>query len=453
MDFSIDEKSAEKIEYKTYKRRFFILLILLLLQSLTGSEMLVFSSLTNVVSNYYNVSDLAVNWLNLSGLVLSVFAFYPLTSACEKYGLRDSITTLAFLGAFGACIKLVAIQGQKFFWLLLIGQLFQSCSLQMSLLTTPTVASIWFKSEHTAAIMSSSQVVFSLGLALIFLLPDLIFKKAKAIEEIRNGFNLVLIPATVISVLLFLLAIFVIRDKPPRPPSAAQKFREAAKNTSKLSDFLNNKNFFYLLFISSLIQTCSQVILLTLNQSVLSRFKYGEQQLSISGFLPNAVGFIGTFIIGVITKKLSNYKVLNIINCTIVGGLLTCYITSLWLKSELLMYFSLSGYGICYNANLAIAIDFLFEVSYPLPSGTVYGISLAMNAILTTICTQLVTILMNNFGSVNANLILLVNYCIILFLSLLVTEDYRRRKADSSMEKIKSKNVELIEIEQIKAAN
>ncbi|RWS03696.1 hypothetical protein B4U79_18408 [Dinothrombium tinctorium] len=271
MDFHKDEKSAAKIEYKTYKRRFLILLILLLLQSFTGSEMLIFSSLTNVVSNYYNVSDLAVNWLSLSGLVLSVVAFYPLTSACEKYGLRDSITTLAFLGAFGASLKLMAIQRQNFFWLLLIGQLFQSCSLQISLFTTPTVASIWFKSEHTAAIMSSSQVVLSLGLALTFLLPDLIFKKAQAIEEIRNGFNLVLIPATVISVILFLLAIFVIRDKPPTPPSAAQKFRETAENNL----------------------------------------------------------------------------------CTI-GGLLTFYITSLWLKSELLMYFSLFSYGICNNANSAI---------------------------------------------------------------------------------------------------
>ncbi|RWS06436.1 hypothetical protein B4U79_17445 [Dinothrombium tinctorium] len=428
MDNDVEENSSTVIEYRTYRWRFIILLMLLLLQVSVSFQMQEFSSIANVVADYYDVNYLAVDWLGLSGIVLTMLAFYPLTYACEKYGIRSSITVSAFLCAFGACLKCMALR-RNFFWFIFIGQMFQSFSFQISLYIMPTVASVWFKSEESATVISVSQVAISLGFALSFLPSMLIFKYTKADEEIRNGFCLVLIPVAVISVALFLLILMLVRDKPPTPPSASQKLREIADYSWR--DLLKNSNFYYLSISFSLLVTCNQALLLTLNQSVLSEFTHGETQLSIAGFLLSGSAFLGTIIVKILTKKILNYKIMNIIISVFGALLITSFIGSLWLKSEILLYLALFVFGICRNTNCAIVVDFMFEVTYPFPSGTVYGISFAINAIFAITCTQLVTILMNNFGAVNANYVLLVNYLIIISLSLLVSEDYRRRKANS----------------------
>ncbi|RWS16318.1 hypothetical protein B4U79_18940, partial [Dinothrombium tinctorium] len=338
-----DEEKSSAIEYRTYSWRFVILFVLLSLQVAIGFQMQEFPSVVNVVAHYYNISYFAANTLGLSGLVLAVIAFYPLTYACEKFGLRDSFTAMAFLCAFGACLKCMAL-GRNYFLLLFTGQLLQAFSILITLFLTPTVASV-----------------------------------CESIEEIRAGFSLILIPAAVFSVLLFLITVMFVKEKPPTPPSAVQKLRETVDQSWKFSHLLKNINFYYLSVIFSLMCTSNQVLLLTLNRSVLLQFEHGEKQLSVSGFLLCGNAIFGTIIVKVVTQKFSNYKILNIINSLIGSLFLACYIASLWFKSEILLYLALAGYGICFNPSTSVVADFLFKVSYPFPSGTVYAISFAIN--------------------------------------------------------------------------
>ncbi|RWS12568.1 hypothetical protein B4U79_18003 [Dinothrombium tinctorium] len=266
----------------------------------------------------------------------------------------------------------------------------------MTLFITPTIAAVWFKSEESANILSIAQVALSLGFGVSFLPSMLIFKHANSIEEIRNGLSQIFIPSAIISVTLFFLSIFVVKAKPPTPPSAAQKLRESTKPNWK--ELIKNINFYYLSISYGILLASSQALLITLNQSVLKQFSHGETPLSISGFLLNGTGFFGTIIIKIVTKIFSNYKIINIVNCVTGCLIIFCYIL----------------------------------MTYPFPCSIVFGIASAINSVFAIISTQLVTILMNRFGAVDANYILLVNFFIIILLSFLVGQDYRRRKANSS---------------------
>ncbi|RWS09724.1 putative transporter C09D4.1-like protein [Dinothrombium tinctorium] len=149
MNMNSEEKSSKEVEYRAYRWRFMVLLVLLLLQSSITFQMQMLPSITNVVVSYYRVNALAVNWLGLVGILMSLVGFYPLTKAIEKYGLRFAINTVAFLCTLGACLKYLAL-GRNFFWLIFVGQISQSISFQMILFLTPTLAAVWFKSEDKA---------------------------------------------------------------------------------------------------------------------------------------------------------------------------------------------------------------------------------------------------------------------------------------------------------------
>ncbi|RWS12566.1 putative transporter C09D4.1-like protein [Dinothrombium tinctorium] len=194
------EKSSNGEEYRAYRWRFMVLLVHLLLQASTSFQMQALPSITNVVVSYYRVSALAVNWLGLVGILMSLIGFYPLTKAIEKYGIKVAINTVAFLCTLGACLKYLAL-GRNFFWLIFVGQICQSVSFQMTLFLTPTIAAVWFKSEESANVISIGQVALSLGFGVSFLPSMLIFKHANSIEEIRNGLSTIFISAAIFSVI------------------------------------------------------------------------------------------------------------------------------------------------------------------------------------------------------------------------------------------------------------
>ncbi|RWS13278.1 hypothetical protein B4U79_17973 [Dinothrombium tinctorium] len=255
--------------------------------------MLQYSSIGNVVKKYYNVTYVDVNWTAIMSCVSEIIFFYPIAKFIDYYGIRNSMLLATFFLTFGGCLKLMAVN-RDLFWLLLVGQIFPR--------------TIWFKTEEAALVMGIANGFFMLGADTDFVLP-IIFKNSTAVQTKAKFFYIAII-ITVSCAILFLLTLLYVVDKPPSHPSQAANNRESNGHHS-LRVLLKNKNFILLTICFSLIVGSAQSFAVTLNQAVLKTFSNDQNALSIAGILAISCGIPGSLISSLIAKKYSNYRYMD----------------------------------------------------------------------------------------------------------------------------------------------
>ncbi|RWS02197.1 feline leukemia virus subgroup C receptor-related protein 2-like isoform X3 [Dinothrombium tinctorium] len=421
-DDSFDNESP----YKVYNRRYLILILYCPLMILTSFQLLEYTSITNVIAKYYNVNAVAVYWTNILQNLCTVLFSPIIGKLIEKFGFRKSMIWSTFLVAFGAAIKCCAIN-RNMFWLLMMGQFFP-CFLCTPIYSLSSIlGALWFKPTEIAAVISLCNSSSILGMAITFLLP-LVFK-SDSINETKFKLFSVSLLIMVSQAVIFLLTLLLVAEKPPTSPCRAEETRNKCE-TPKVADLLRNKNFVILIICSATSAASTQIVSISLNQSILSEFSNGRVVLSTAGVLFLVSGIPGSLLVGVISKIYPKYKILLIITCVFSATSEVLYIVSLWLKSVWLLYLSLIMFGIFANASFVLALDFIFEVSFPFPENLSVTISFAAYSLPDLILVPCVTILSENFGVVYANFVFILLGMLSLILAQFVSEDLRRRKAN-----------------------
>ncbi|CAF3908467.1 unnamed protein product [Rotaria magnacalcarata] len=219
-----ESKDATKV-YKVYPRRFAILAIFCLCSLSSGFQWIQYVIIQNIIVRYYNESlpdsfeakNNAVTWTSLSYMVTYIPLMFPAMWLLDRYGLKITCSTGAFLNGVGAIIKCFSVARDRW-WVAFSGQLVCACAQSFTLGIPSYLAASWFDSRSVSTVT--------------------------AIAVFGNQ-------ATFVCIACFVAMIIVFRRLPPTPPSKAQEL--ALQNTEQnygqtLKRLLINRWFLLLLF-------------------------------------------------------------------------------------------------------------------------------------------------------------------------------------------------------------
>ncbi|KAI0211863.1 Solute carrier family 49 member A3 [Lamellibrachia satsuma] len=207
--------------YRVYKRRWLVLAVVALLNISNGMLWITFSPIADVTAAYYDVGDMAVNWLSLIFLVvcipLGLFAAWLL----DTLGLRTGIVLAAWVNIAGAVLRVVSclhISHDHRFALVLTGQAMAACAQPFMLFAPTKVAAVWFKDTWRATANMIASIANPVGILLANLISPAVVGDSSHPADLLLLMVIYTIPAAVVVI----MATFgVCSSVPPTPPTAS----------------------------------------------------------------------------------------------------------------------------------------------------------------------------------------------------------------------------------------
>ncbi|RWS10519.1 feline leukemia virus subgroup C receptor-related protein 2-like isoform X2 [Dinothrombium tinctorium] len=416
-----------------YKRRYLLALLLGLYTATNFFQHFQYATISNVVSDYYGVSEQAVNWNALVYNVGATVFIYPIMKCIEKFGFSNSMVIGTAMNAFGTAIKLCAIK-QNRFDLLLIGQLFPAFGCLFPFSLPPILGTNWFKSEHVAGVIGFNFALNAIGTASAFVMPSLIFNNLNNKTEIASALSSVSYTIAVIAFGVFVMTVLFVKEKPRTPPSLAEQSRIQNNIRLPLSSLWQNRNFILLVIIYSLVTALGQAVTIVLNQMVFKQFakSIANRIVTIAGLLALLSEIPSTAIISMICARYNQYKIVLISYCVLLIVFLSVYTFGFYISNEIMIYIFIFLSGFTYNAMFVILSDFIIEATYPISEGATLNIAVCISGIPGLFLVPLMSALIKQFGSASANITLLVIAALQLVLSLGVSNDLKRHRVNLS---------------------
>ncbi|KAI1370033.1 major facilitator superfamily domain-containing protein [Xylaria arbuscula] len=200
-----------EIVYKVYRRRWFGLVQLTLLNLVVSWDWLTFSPVSQYAAAYYGHSESDINWFSTAFLFAFVVAS-PLTIYMLHWGPKPSIVTAAALLILGNVVRVAGSHSRSGgnYGVVMFGQILVGLA-QPFVLSAPTrYSDLWFTNRGRVAATALPSLANPFGAALgQLIVPFLATKPA----EVSNAVLYVTIISVVVS-----LPSFFIPSAPPTPP-------------------------------------------------------------------------------------------------------------------------------------------------------------------------------------------------------------------------------------------
>lgn len=96
-----------------YRSRFLMLFLFVMYSMSNAFQWIEYAIITNIVSEYYNVEEFAINWTSMIYMASYIPLIFPANWILEKKGLRFAV----LLGSFGTCLgKCSSSSFSSFVW-------------------------------------------------------------------------------------------------------------------------------------------------------------------------------------------------------------------------------------------------------------------------------------------------------------------------------------------------
>ncbi|XP_018393182.1 PREDICTED: feline leukemia virus subgroup C receptor-related protein 2-like [Cyphomyrmex costatus] len=388
-------KSGEPLKLKLYKKRWLMLIIYMIYAGSNSFQWIEYSIITNVVTRYYGVSSMMVDWTSMLYMALYATFIFPASYVTDRCGLRWTAIIGAGFNCLGAWIKTFSIQPDRFY-VAFIGQSIVAFAQTMVLPLPGRVAAQWFPSTQLSTATSLGIFGNQLGVALGFLLGPIIVKNHNNLNDIGKDLSRLCWMVAIVSTVAFALILTLFQKEPKLPPSetrALQKMnrtKEREKFIEPIKRLCRNKSFIMLCNSYGLNIGVFSAVSTLLNQIFLVHFENGEEDAGRIGLAIILTGMAGSVSFGIILDKTHKYK-----------------------------YF-MSGY-------LAMGFDLCAEYTYPesenIPAGflnittSIYGIILVIS----------LGLLLQTYGDIPVH----IGLCLVLLLGFImttITKDEQRRQ-------------------------
>jgi MFS family permease len=235
-------KEGENPSLILYKYRWVVLCSFFFTSCSTGV-------LTGSLSTNRGIIDKLEENLDRDQLQIAKYAdmvlYFPLNFASiwiiENYGLKLCISIGSLIMIAGSALRFLSIFGTLYIWF--AGHILCACSQAFLKNPVSKLASNWFGDKERSLATSIGLVSTPLGIFISQILIVIIFRTDDELEvdsggpevdETRARFNLYMSIIAIMTICFCLPAIFLIREKPPSPPSMVatkprpvQTFREA----------------------------------------------------------------------------------------------------------------------------------------------------------------------------------------------------------------------------------
>ncbi|EQL03111.1 hypothetical protein G6O67_008234 [Ophiocordyceps sinensis] len=348
---------GHSIEYRTYKRRWFGLVQLSLMNIVVSWDWLTYAPVANASAEYYGVSLEVINWLSISFFLAFVVVF-PLAIAIIHRGPKPAFLVAAFLMLVGNWVRYAGStkpEGGRIA-LAMAGEILIGFS-QPFILAAPTrYSDIWFTHRGRVAATAVASLANPLGGALGQLVNPLLVKKAGDIS------NLVLYVA-IVSTVCCVPALFVPGNPPiPAGPSSQMPKLGLGKSiravTGSLEIWLILIPFFIFVgFFNSLSSLLNQFMV---------PYGFSVDEAGIAGAI---LIFVGLFFAAISSPILDRTKAFIPAQKCLIPIIALCYLVFIWMpetRTVIGPYVVLAVLGAASFANVPIALELLIELSHPL---------------------------------------------------------------------------------------
>ncbi|KAI9040959.1 putative cell surface receptor/MFS transporter (FLVCR) [Aspergillus affinis] len=353
--------------YKVYKRRFWGLLQLVLLNIVVSWDWLTFSSISTTASEHFGVSESAINWLSTGYLfafcVASPTDVLPTTPSVviltlNKGGPKPAIIITSTLLLVGNWIRYAGTRARGgMFGVVMFGQILIGFAQPFCLSAPTRYSDLWFSDRGRISATALATLANPLGAALGQLIDSFWAEEASEIPDMVLYISVI---ATIAS-----LPSFFLPAKPPTPPSASSAATVQAPLLPAISQLLRTLEFWLILIPFSVYVGFFNSVSSLLNQ-ILSPYAFSETEAGIAGGILIVVGLISSAIISPITDRFKHY--LGTIR-VLVPIVAICYIALIFAPPSPLgiapSYVVLAILGAASFALLPVVLEYLVEITYP----------------------------------------------------------------------------------------
>ncbi|KAA0708413.1 Feline leukemia virus subgroup C receptor-related protein 1 [Triplophysa tibetana] len=418
------------LETRLYWRRFAVLAVFSLYSLVNAFQWIQYSIIANIFMDYYDVSNLMIDWLSVVYMVAYVPLIFPATWLLDKKGLKMIVLLGAGLNAVGAWVKCASV-GPNLFWVTMTAQIICSVA-QVFILGLPSrIASVWFGPSEVSTACATAVLGNQLGVAIGFLLPPVLVPNTAGDKDVMGrNISIMFYGTAGVSTLLFFLSAFVIRDRPPLPPSKAQAVLSTipAEDYSYKKSIINlfkNKPFILLLITYGIMTGSFYSVSTLLNQMIIASKKYPLNAGRI-GLTLVVAGMVGSILCGLWLDRTKMYKMTTFVVYFLSFTGMLVFTFTLNLGQLLVVFFTSGVMGFFMTGYLPIGFEFGVEITYPEPEGTSSGLLNAFAQVFGIIFTLIQGHLTTKYDPLIGNIFLCAWTFLGIILTALIKSDLKR---------------------------
>ncbi|XP_073676727.1 solute carrier family 49 member A3 [Garra rufa] len=368
----LNERRITAVEFKVYKRRWFILFVLCLLNGSNAMAWLTFAPVADQTAQYLGVSLNLVNWLSLVYVVVAIFFSLVTTWVLDTLGLRFSLIMGSWLNMLGAILRVIgmlnSIPERAMFPIVMGGQTLCALAQPLVIFAPTKLAALWFPDHQRATANMMASMANTVGLLLANIFSPMILKYTNTL------FMLLLIYAIPAIVACFLATVGIRERAPPKPPSASMVTSSSEPFLKGVKLLLTNKAYIILLvcFGSGIgVFTCFSTLL----EQILCVKGYSNDFAGVCGAVAIVFGVVGAFLLGMYVDKTKKFTEVTKINMclTAIGCSVFAVVSQLsdqkFIIGAVCAWFGLFGYSV-----YPIAMELGVECSYPVGEATSSGL-------------------------------------------------------------------------------
>lgn len=427
-----DEKGQVPLKIKVYKRRWLILALFILWSGSGAAQWIQYSIINNIVSRYYGVSSLTIDWTAMSFMGYYVLLVFPASYLVDRYGLRWSVVVGSGLGCLGSWVKVLSVAPDRFY-VTFIGQSLVAFAQTFVLILPGRLAAQWFSARELSTATSLGIFGCQFGIALSFLFTPMVVKNHNNLEDVGTDLSYLFWAIAILTTVAFVLVVILFKDDPKLPPSetrALQKLNRAEREEDFVGTIKRlSKNVSYVLLCNTYglnIGVLNAVATL-LNQIYLVHFENGEEDAGRIGLAMIVTGMLGSVSFGIILDKTHKFKETTVVVyfLSLCGQILFavfCYHEMKWM-----VYFSAIFLGYFMSGYLALGYEMSAEYTYPESEGIAAGVLNVANNVYGIILVIIMGRLLETYGDIPVH----VGLCLALFLGFVLTvltKDEQRRQ-------------------------
>ncbi|KAE8132340.1 major facilitator superfamily domain-containing protein [Aspergillus pseudotamarii] len=343
--------------YKVYKRRFWGLAQLVLLNIVVSWDWLTFSSISTTASQHFGVSESAINWMSTGYLFAFCAASPVVIFTLNKGGPKPAIITTSTLLLVGNWVRYAGTRARGgMFGVAMFGQILIGLAQPFCLSAPTRYSDLWFSDQGRTSATAVATLANPLGAALGQLIDSFWATKPSEVPDM----------VLYISVIATIAAIpsFILPSEPPTPPSASS----ATTRTPLLpaiAQLFKTLEFWLILIPFSVYVGFFNSVSSLLNQ-ILAPYAFTETEAGIAGGILIIVGLISSAIISPITDRWKHYLITIRILVPIVA---VCYIGLIFAPPSPAgiapAYVVCALLGASSFALLPVVLEYLVEITYP----------------------------------------------------------------------------------------
>ncbi|XP_074529382.1 solute carrier family 49 member A3 [Halichoeres trimaculatus] len=358
--------------FKVYKRRWFVLLVLCLLNCSNATLWLTFAPVADQSAQYLGVSLEDINWLSLVCMVVAVPLSLGTTWMLDTLGLRITLILGSWLNMFGALLRFCGtLAGEPItirYPLVMFGQTLTALAQPLIIFAPTKLAALWFPEHQRATANTIASMSNPLGILLANIISPVIVRTPAQIP------TLLLCYAIPTCIICFLATVGIRSSTPPTPPSASAEASTSEPFLQGLKLLMKNKSYLILLLCFGAGMAVFSSFS-TLLEQIMCVQGYTNDFAGICGALFIVFGIVGAGVLGVYVDKTKHFIEVTKINLSLTA--LACIafsVVSLLREQKAAIAAVCSLFGFFGYAIYPVAMELSVECSYPVGEATSAGL-------------------------------------------------------------------------------